>query len=806
MVDHPCTMGPTEVEHPRRHLDSHQREQLEEFLNQFDACRDEQERYILCLHKRDQLLGNKGLLEIEFSIYGEVFAKSPTYNATKDLDKEWREFVDTADDGSRLLKEIQSAAKYWGNQLIQYLSVERRGIHFARKLARTARQHQKWENEAIPRLQQLVLRRIQMSKSNCRHTYKFSIEPTDLDNAMEWKTEDSFVKRKDPAKVRLPFRKVREEEVPAGYILDVFGLIVPKDAAVDESSDTTASSRPSPEATKTTKSGDTDTLSYTHTSTTGHTNTDCSSIGSDTSKETRRGSGSDTNSDTRQDTTGATSATASDGETSGGEAGGQDARHGGGTSTPGTDSATDPVMLRKSLPDPAGNHRPLAPEIGLSSSSRGTRRYSRRRQNGRATFALAKHEFDTERLEALTQKLTTMPESYMIPMKRPRASSKPDVPQLDVLGGHLTEGGVQGGYDPGARPVCNWQSDEAYRIRTINEISQEARKESNSRGSRAAKFLLPILQGCKHPITDDKLTDKDARPDLYLLNGYQAKALLDETTPDIPIITAGQQPFQWVNPANPISEFFDWIVDLERTVSVQIPSLRSDESSCELRSLREVQKRLLSRKKSDDPWNILDCGCPLPQTLPYFLTGWNCQLLSRIRETVLDSKNSAERPVVSRKEWAEWREIEHWTLLSEGGHCTAAHMDSHGLATWITVQGGLFGFAWMSRPTPEQRQAWIEDTEHYDQGQQWRYWILKPGQTVFFPSGTIHSVFRTQQAQTLGLGGHILQWSGLKQWLNVIRQQVEAPDSTNEDMTDVGKWFPMVEGLVENRLARYLPA
>ncbi|KAK8130810.1 hypothetical protein PG984_007248 [Apiospora sp. TS-2023a] len=106
----------------------------------------------------------------------------------------------------------------------------------------------------------------------------------------------------------------------------------------------------------------------------------------------------------------------------------------------------------------------------------------------------------------------------------------------------------------------------------------------------------------------------------------------------------------------------------------------------------------------------------------------------------------------------------------------------------------------MSRPTAKQRQDWMDDTEYYDQEQKWRYWVLKPGQTVFFPSGTIHSVFRIRQTQTLGLGGHILQWSGLEQWIDVVRQQANAPNSTNEDMTDACKWFPVIDDLVRNRL------
>jgi hypothetical protein len=69
----------------------------------------------------------------------------------------------------------------------------------------------------------------------------------------------------------------------------------------------------------------------------------------------------------------------------------------------------------------------------------------------------------------------------------------------------------------------------------------------------------------------------------------------------------------------------------------------------------------------------------------------NCQLLARIRDKVLN-EDSAERVVANRKDLVEWRDIEQWVLLSEGGHYTVLHMDSHGLTTQITIQYSLFGF------------------------------------------------------------------------------------------------------------------
>ncbi|KAK7994229.1 hypothetical protein PG991_015817 [Apiospora marii] len=802
---------PTEVEGLPL-LDPDRANQVEEFLRSFRNCHDEEERYSLCLRKRDQLLSTKDLLEIEFAIYDEIFTNSATYITDKNTDVIWRDFTHTANQGSknraRLRKELQSAAEHWGNGLVQHLAVGLRGISFAIKFASVARQHRHWEKEALPRLQQLVLRRIQIS--TFRRSYPFSIEPIDLDNAKAWKTQDSFIKTKDPDNAALPFRTVCAEELPAGYTFDPFGLIVPGDAAVHEPSDSrhsiqflcTASSRPSGEATQATKAGDTGSPSNTRRSTTDHTNTDCSSIGSGTSPDTREG------------TAETTLTTNSGGETSGDEADGQGPNRSGPTGAWRTGPVPDRVTPWKSLRDRTGHSQPHAPVTRASLSSTGSKSSFRTPRKKRAASIPTRHEIDTARLETLATKLSALARSSsaallrssVVPSKRRRATSpSPDIPQLDVLRGHLSVGKVHGGYDPGARPACDWQLDETYRAQAIAEIHQDSQKDSSSRGSQTARCLLPILQNCKHPTTNDKpaTNDKDAMPELYLLDGHQAKTLLDKITPDIPIITERQQPFQWDDPARPIPEFFDRMEDHGRMVSVQIPSLQADESSCEPRSIRQVYERFLSPEKSDDPWNVLDCSCPVPSTLPDFLTGRNCQLLAQIRRAVLDKNGtSAGRTVATREKWAEWRDIERWALLSEGGHCTAAHMDSHGLATWITIQEGHFGFAWMSRPTAKQRQDWMDDTEYYDQEQKWRYWVLKPGQTVFFPSGTIHSVFRIRQTQTLGLGGHILQWSGLEQWIDVVRKQAEAPNSTNEDMTDVCKWFPVIEDLVRNRLKR----
>ena len=60
--------------------------------------------------------------------------------------------------------------------------------------------------------------------------------------------------------------------------------------------------------------------------------------------------------------------------------------------------------------------------------------------------------------------------------------------------------------------------------------------------------------------------------------------------------------------------------------------------------------------------------------------------------------------------------------------------------------------------------------------------MLRPGQTIYFELGTIHFVFRLQKKQTLMFGGHVLRWSRIPLWIDVLRKQLSSPDTSNEDL------------------------
>ncbi len=62
--------------------------------------------------------------------------------------------------------------------------------------------------------------------------------------------------------------------------------------------------------------------------------------------------------------------------------------------------------------------------------------------------------------------------------------------------------------------------------------------------------------------------------------------------------------------------------------------------------------------------------------------------------------------------------------------------------------------------------------------------IMRPGETVYFPPGTVHFVFRRRgdEQQTMAIGGHLLRFSDIVQWVETIKLQLRYPNATNEDL------------------------
>ncbi|KAF2787533.1 hypothetical protein K505DRAFT_287767 [Melanomma pulvis-pyrius CBS 109.77] len=309
--------------------------------------------------------------------------------------------------------------------------------------------------------------------------------------------------------------------------------------------------------------------------------------------------------------------------------------------------------------------------------------------------------------------------------------------------------------------------------------------------------MLTLLSRASQPTTVGSESEKE----VYFLTGEEAEGRLGSHV-DLhgPIITENQQQFKWDHrKGRPIEQLFRRMGNCNSSVSVQKPSLSLRKSSFVVMRLGDVQSAFQDNRISKDPLNVLDLRNPLPRsTLPRFLTGEDCQLLSRVRDTILGG-GTADRCTAPIAEWNKWKEDEDWVLLAQGGAQTLTHQDSCGKSTWITVQEGQIGFGWVSRPSENELCMWRRDPNGFTGGRL-RYVVLRPGQTIYLEAGTIHFVFRLDEHQTLLVGGHVLRWSRVDSWIQVVLNQLRYPNSTNEELLPSAPvYVETVAHLIEDR-------
>ncbi|KAK4539801.1 hypothetical protein LTR36_010335 [Oleoguttula mirabilis] len=242
-----------------------------------------------------------------------------------------------------------------------------------------------------------------------------------------------------------------------------------------------------------------------------------------------------------------------------------------------------------------------------------------------------------------------------------------------------------------------------------------------------------------------------------------------------PIFTKGQQTLQLQTVDKFLAECYDDAVE----VFVQDPAVRVSRNTPHVRaSTMGAVKERFAKPATDQPWNLLELAAHCEDGLrPAFLNTEDCRLLTKLKFP--SSEDSASRRGYDKG----WKEVEKWALVAQAGALTEPHQDSHGYSTYITVNEGIFGYGWLSNPTPEERDAWSKTHSGYIGGR-WRYAILRQGDTVYFPAGTVHFVFRLPAVgNTLAFGGHVLRCSQIVRWIKTLIDEKAAPSITNEDLT-----------------------
>lgn len=268
--------------------------------------------------------------------------------------------------------------------------------------------------------------------------------------------------------------------------------------------------------------------------------------------------------------------------------------------------------------------------------------------------------------------------------------------------------------------------------------------------------------------------------EMLFLSGVEAAAKLQ---PGVfhngPILTEGQQPM----PLQTVQEFLDEYYDDDTQVWIQDPSVTYASGDLSVREvpIGKVKNRLFQGKKAKKksrPWNCLELATHVEDGLrPTFLAGEETRLLTKLKlEQATENAGRRSYP-------QGYKEVEKWALLAEAGALTEPHQDSHGYSTYITANQGRIGFGWLSYPTAEEREQWTEDPESIP-GDRYRYVVLQPGQTVYFPAGTVHFVFRLpSEGHTLAFGGHVLRCSNIVHWARTLLEEQSNPQITNEDLT-----------------------
>ncbi|KMU77083.1 hypothetical protein CISG_06121 [Coccidioides immitis RMSCC 3703] len=791
--------------------------ELREFQASLLAQPDDTIRFQQCVAKGDELLARHDGIEVLIADYDKVMSsgcklykqqresrqrEARSSTTTDEEIEQWDRFIGVARDGLKIkrtqLNALKQVSRCWGQDVLQYYGWPSLGERFCKLLATAANQIASWE-EACIKLNRLMLRRTRIPGRRPIRKAKNPISQIDLENLKKWTHRNPYIKDNDPEREPLPFQQLGIDELPDGYGLDKFGLFVLGDFAAAPNSDEQSPESESREV--------------------GSENNPAHSVnGSSQPRETDQtnnpenetpnpaNESDESKNENPHSVNQASPRHESDQESESGNEGDNLESESDRESVSGNeDSHNTEINDRESNQKSETRLRHRLPKVYKETPKR-MRRQGRRRccstlpshirsmlddlpkmhtdgkgflrqlmpyRNSLCYQHLRKFTSITTRIALDDERSDTWREdtSEVVPSsQRPTLTRRLSAPDLHYRAAKRMRFDDQNspvrtmnrGYERPHDPV----RDERFMKQVLEEIVGRLPQEAeDSHGGITNRLIHRLLTRSK--TADDGI-------DAHFWSGKRAAAEVESGNVNIPIIVESQQPFQWSGSDRPILQLFQRMGGFHREVSVQIPSRDGELESFESRTLHEVRERFLKNEVAEDPWNVLDLHNPIPSTLPTFLMGENCQLLSRVRDVVLMG-NSAERPVAAIDTWNEWKNVLEWALLCEGGHNTAPHMDSHGFSTWLTVQEGQVGFGWMSRPTKDELDAWIGDPQGY-LGGQWRYVVLQPGQTIFFTSATIHYVFRISKGQTLMV------------------------DTTNEDMDfTAGKYVKAVADLIHDR-------
>ncbi|KAF2787534.1 hypothetical protein K505DRAFT_287768, partial [Melanomma pulvis-pyrius CBS 109.77] len=143
--------------------------------------------------------------------------------------KQWARFVDVADPGAVLKKEciapLTKVSGYWGNEKVRHYQWASKGAKYCKVLGTAASRNPGW-GEASIKLNQILLKRITGG-----HSLRISANPLDLIDLKylkTWQNQDKLEKKGSKG-FTLRYQPISNSDLPAGYTLDQYGLIVSRE-------------------------------------------------------------------------------------------------------------------------------------------------------------------------------------------------------------------------------------------------------------------------------------------------------------------------------------------------------------------------------------------------------------------------------------------------------------------------------------------------------------------------------------------------------------------------------------------------
>jgi hypothetical protein len=343
-------------------------------------------------------------------------------------------------------------------------------------------------------------------------------------------------------------------------------------------------------------------------------------------------------------------------------------------------------------------------------------------------------------------------------------------------------------------PVYDRLSTEEFKQQIVDELEDKMETEDplSTRYGMLVHQLAPLVSNASLPVINSPGTPKTAT-DALIMTQQQFKEHL-ETGEVYPGVISFRMETQYGNRpgySDAIEDFFEEFDDNDLVV-VQDLALDPKTKSFADMPVGEIKQRLASNV-TKHPINGLDCRAPHDFNIcPQAFGNVDCNLLNNIKHSMINKKSSTQRLGYP----SGWVDVAKWALFAQRGALTGPHQDSHGFGTFLTVNQGQVGFAWLSKPTDNQLKDWAVNQD-ITVGR-WCFMALSRGQAVYFPPGTVHCVVRSIEGDnTLLTGGHILRRCAIARWAQICHLQNEYPNVTNEDVDDIAEFMKIVAGYVK---------